>query len=137
MSALSDYVFLHVKRGACQCGKCFDAPDKPAEHQPTGHTADLVFFKVCAVAEPQAEELRRLIQAHHGEYGPVDPLDGKEHNYMELGGYIGDQGVALMLMGLGTLLGLWKLLSPAMLGIDGQEAMNMAQMGLLSIQAPV
>lgn len=136
MITLHDYIAAHVERGACQCGKCFDAPENPQDKQPTGHTADLVFFKVCAIGEPKAEDLRALIEAHDGEFGPVNPLDGKEHNYLELGGYMGDQGAALMLMGLGSLLGLWNLLTPASLGIDGDLAMQMAGMGMVSIQAP-
>lgn len=138
MSKLAEYVMQHVERGACQCGKCMDAPADPVKHQPTGHTADLVFFKVRATNDPKADELRELIRAHKGDYGPVDPLDGKEHNFLELGGYMGDQGLALMLMGLGSLLGLWSLMTPkTMLGMDGDRAMQLAGMGMVAVQAKV
>lgn len=135
MSKLAEYVMSHVDRGACQCGKCFDAPANPEEKQPLGHTADLVFFKVSAVNEPKADELRALIAQHKGDYEPVNPLDGKEHNYLELGGYMGDQGLALMLMGLGSLLGLWRLLTPKSLGLPDDLAMQMAGSGMISVQA--
>ena len=58
-----------------------------------------------------------LTQKHRGEFGDCDPMDGGEHNYMELGGWIGDQGIAMQYMGLGVLLGVFNLLSPAMLGL--------------------
>lgn len=50
----------------------------------------------------------------------------------------GDQSLALRLMGLGALLGLWKLLTPrTMLGADIPDALaqQMAGMGLLTVQA--
>lgn len=56
---------------------------------------------------------------------------------MEIGGFVGDQGLAMMLMGLGSILGLWKLLTPrTVLGADIPEelAQQMAGSGLLSVQ---
>jgi hypothetical protein len=67
-----------------------------------------------------------------------DPLDGEEHNYLELGGWIGDQGLALQYMGLGVLLGVFKLLSPrTMLGdlITEEMGREMVGTGMLSIQS--
>lgn len=135
MDKLIEYVMQHSERGACQCGRCMDAPDKPAEHQPEGHTADLVFFKVSATNAPDADELRALIKAHEGTYAQPDLFDGAEHGFMEIGGFIGDQGLALQLMGVGSLLGLWKLYTPMTLGITGAPAMQMAGAGLVTILA--
>ena len=55
---------------------------------------------------------------------------------MELGGWIGDQGIAMQYMGLGVLLGVFNLLSPAMLGLTPDDPMfkQMLGMGMLSIQ---
>ena len=134
---LIKYIEKHCERGACQCGHCIDAVDNPEEHQPTGHTADLVFFEVRAVGDPSAEELRGLI-SEEGEFTDVDLFDGEEHSYMEVGGWIGSQNYALMLMGLGSLLGLWKLLTPKnMLGslISVEMAMQMAATGMVTIKA--
>ncbi len=140
---LYNFVTENTVRGDCQCGKCIDAPgnalgpDRESQ-QPDGHTADLIFFKVSAVGEPDAEELRRLIKDHKGDYGEVDLFDGAEHGYMEIGAWIGDQGVAMMLMGLGSLLGLWRLLTPrTVLGalIDEDRVQQMAGMGMINIQA--
>lgn len=135
MNDLVAYVRSHVERGDCQCGKCFDLPENP--QQPTWHTADVAFFKVKIVGEPKAEELKSLIAAHSGVFANVDLLDGKEHNYQEIGGWIGDQGLALMLMGLGELVGLWKLLTPrSLLGNDLPDDLvkQMAGAGFVAIQ---
>lgn len=142
MEKLIDFLQKHATRGACQCGRCIDAVADPAANQPTGHTADMIFFKVAARGEPDPAELKRLIEENKdGEFDMhVDLFDGKEHNYMELGAWIGDQGLAITLMGLGTVLGLWKLLSPRtvfgnMLEITEATAMQLAGGGLLSIMA--
>lgn len=147
MQELIEYLLKHSERGACTCGKClevvvsgdkavgFQQPDPT--RQTIGHTADLMFFKVAAKGEPKAEELKRLIQANvQGEYGECNLFDGKEHGYMELGGWIGDQGLAMQLMGLGAILGLWQLLTPRILLdnlITDEQAMNLAGAGMVTI----
>ncbi len=132
---LIQYIQEHVERSECRCSQCIDAAQQP-DLPPTNHTADLVFFKVTAI-EANAEELRKLITEFKGDY-EVDPLDGREHNYLELGAWIGDQGMAMMLMGLGSILGLWKLLTPyTVIDKDFPEdlALNMAGRGFVIIQA--
>lgn len=137
MKSLIDYVLAHTERGACQCGKCFDAPINPELEQPQGHTVNLTFFEVAVKNSPDADKLRELILANKkGSWAEVNPLDGKEHNYIELGAWIGDQGLAIMLMGLGKLLGLWELITPdIMLGEDAPEDLkqSMAQAGMVTI----
>lgn len=130
--SLYDYVARHAVRGACQCGKCSDAPANPEQDQPGGHTADMVFFKVAAQGEPNADEFRRLVQAEHPRW-----LDGKEHSYLETGGDMGDQGIALMAMGLGEVLGVWRVLSPRLFGLSSDDplAKQMAGSGMVTIQA--
>jgi hypothetical protein len=137
MSKLSDYVLAHAERGECQCGRCADVdPNKPAL---VGHTADTVFFKVRLKDEVVAADLKKLVEEHKGDYGDVNVFDGKEHGYIELGAWIGDQGLALILMGMGELVGLWQLLTPySMFGKDFPAAMAMefAGQGLLTIKTP-
>ncbi len=136
--SLYEYVTEFTERGACQCGRCLDAPPNPAGKQPMGHTADLIFFKVKAKDGADRETLLELVKAHPGDYGPVNLLDGKEHSYLEIGGFVGDQGVALMLMGLGAILGLWRLMTPrSILGAacTDELAQQMAGMGYVAIQA--
>lgn len=136
MSELIKYVMKHTERGACTCGRCADAPADPK--QPTGHTADLIFFKVAAKDNPDAETLRKLVKEHVGDYGPCDLFDGKDHSYLEVGGFVGDQGLAMMLMGLGSILGLWKLLTPrTVFGnlLPDATVQQMAGAGYVSVQA--
>jgi hypothetical protein len=134
---LIEYVEGHTERGACTCGRCFDAPADPQSHQPVGHTADLMFFQVKALNEPKADELKALIQAHQPAFVEIDLFDGQEHNYMQVGAWIGDQGYALQLMGLGSLLGLWNLITPYLLGDLPKDLVDlMVGMGFVAIQAP-
>ncbi len=109
MSELFDYIHKHVERGECNCGRCIDVGNKP---DPTGHTADLVFFKVVLMHDPDAEVLRQLSRNHRGAHSQVKPFDGDEHGYIELGGWLDDQGTALMFMGMASLLGIAELMTP-------------------------
>lgn len=133
MSNLVNYVREHTDRNACTCGKCIvSGPDTPM----TGHTVDMFFFDVCAKNDPNADELRKLIAEHPGEFGPCNPLDGQEHSYIEVGGWIGDQGLGMQLMGLGVILKLWEVAHPVnMLKLDRHDplAQQMAGMVMVSI----
>lgn len=131
MSNLIDFAVKHTERGACQCGQCFDAPPDPEKHQPTGHTADLMFFKVSPKGDPSAGVFYTLVQEEFPHW-----LDGKEHSYLQIGGDVGDQGIALMIMGLGSLLGVWKLLTPnsVMPFLDEATKMQMAGSGYITIK---
>jgi hypothetical protein len=133
---VAKYVSEHTERGTCRCGKCADHPGE--DKQPTGHTADLVFFQVCTKNEPDAAGFRLLIEgAVNGEFCDLDPWDGKEHGYIEVGGWIGDQVLALQFIGLGSLLGLWGLVTPKMLpGLPNDLVMRMAVMGMVTIMPP-
>lgn len=121
MSALHQYLDAHAHPVA----------------EASADTVDLVFFKL----QPKggdAATLKALMSDHPGEFCDVDPFDGQEHSYLELGGWLGSQDYALRLMGLGTALGLWKLLSPyTVLGPNTppELAQMMAGQGLLSVMA--
>lgn len=133
MSPLAEYVVRHAQRGECGCGKCIDRGDAP---EPEGHVVDMVFFKVGLSGEPSAEEFRSLTAGHRGDYGDVDPFDGSEHSFLDLGGWIGDQGLAMQYMALGALLGVFELLTPARLGIEDPDlAMKMAEHGFVTVLA--
>jgi hypothetical protein len=133
MTPLIEYVLKHTERGECNCGQCSDRGDKP---DPDGHTVDLGFFKVAAKDNPNDGTFISLTRKHQGEFGDCNPLDGCEHSYIELGGWIGDQGLAMQYMGLGVLLGVFKLLPPAILGIPSDDPVfkQMLGAGFLSIQ---
>lgn len=128
---LSEYVKQHAIRGTCTCGKCIDHPG--VDNQPTGHTADMVFFQV-ANNGGDADKLYKLVtKAKEGVFCNVDLFDREEHSYLELGEWIGDQGLALLLMGLGTVLGVWDLMTPKTFGMPEPVVLQMAEMGLVTI----
>ena len=134
MTELQDFIRKHVIRGACQCGLCIGAPANPEQHQPTGHTADMIFFKVAAKDDPDPKEFEKIVREECPQI-----FDGQEHSYMNLGAELGDQGYAMEVMGLGNLLGLWSLLTPrSVLGstIDDAMVQNMAGMGMITVQVP-
>ena len=136
MSELIDYIQAVATRGACMCGRCLDAPERPEDEQPTGHTADVYFFKVAVAegADADADVLTELIHSHQGSHAECNPLDGMEHSYIEVGAWIGDQGIALTLLGLGAVLGLWELLTPKSLpGLPEGLMSQMAGAGFISI----
>lgn len=55
-------------------------------------------------------------------------------SYIELGAWIGDQGLALALMGLGERLGLWSVVTPDTLGIDDEKlASHLMGMGFVMV----
>lgn len=99
--------------------------------------ADLIMFHVRVKDSPDAEKFRELIKGHQqGVFNNVDVFDGKEHSYLELGGWTGDQTSALMLMGLASLLGLVNLITPRLLpGIPEEMVRNMAGAGFITIMA--
>jgi hypothetical protein len=137
MSPLAQYVIKHTERGECKCGWCSDVGSKP---DPCGaHTADLIFFKAAIRDNPRREEFESLTRKHVGTFAELDPFDGKEHSYIELGGWLGDQGLALRYMALGYLLGIFQLLTPRSVlpGLNADLVMKLAMSGGVAVVRPV
>lgn len=126
---LYEYVIDKASRGACTCGLCIDAVDNPEEHQPDGHTIDMVFFKVAKKDNASKEDFLSLVETEFPHW-----LDGEEHNYIQMGAEIGDQGIAIMTIALGHLLGTWQALTPALLPLPKELQKQMAGLGLLSMK---
>lgn len=138
---LPEYVLQHTQRGECRCGKCIDAHEGP-EPKPTDHTVDMLFFRVSVSpdSDTNAFDFAILTANHHGEFADLNPFDGKEHCYLELGAWIGDQGIAMQYMALGVRLGVFRLLSPVtMLGLQPDDPITrtMIGAGYLSIERVV
>lgn len=98
--------------------------------------ADVIFFGVQRLPTATAEGLKAAMAAHVGEFCECNPLDGKDHNFIELGGWVGDQRVALILIGLGASLGMWELITPKTLFGDflpPATVQKMAGMGMVGI----
>lgn len=127
------FVHRYAIRGSCRCGTCADAKAGPEQlDMLKDHVVDLTFFKVSADEEAKADEMRELVKAEALEY-----LDGREHSYLEVGADVDDQGTALMLIGLGHVLGVWKALCPETLMpfLDAETKNMMASRGMISLQA--
>lgn len=126
---LYDYVKTYAERGVCTCGKCYDGPENPEEEQPGGHSINLTFFKV-AKKGGDKEEFLSLVNVEYSHW-----LDGKEHNYLEVGVDMGSQEIALMTIGLGHLLGVWEASSPDTIvpSLDNETKMKMAEIGLVTL----
>jgi hypothetical protein len=86
---------------------------KHAEYsmEPQDGFVDLGFMFVKAKPSASAEALKSLLEAFKESSG-LDLFDRDEHSYIEIGGYFDSQKLALITMGLGADLGLWKVLSP-------------------------
>lgn len=118
MSKLTDYILTHSIQS-----------DKGS---------DVVFFKVKATNDASADELIIAIKEHKGIHCELNPLDGNEHNYIDLGGWLDSQELALRIMGIGYELGLWDLLTPKkMLGeaLPDDVEQKLAGSGLITIKA--
>lgn len=115
--------------------------DHTYETVSTEHTVDMIFFRVGITHPGECSEpfARGLISGTKGEFADVDLFDGKEHNFIEIGAWIGDQGLALQLMALGAANKWWKLLTPRTVlpagSIDDATVMKMAGSGMVAIQA--
>ena len=121
---LVKYIANHTTRGECQCGRCCDTrPDRDAPR----HSVNVHFFWVAVQNNPTKDELLALLRA---EYPQLDRL-AKGPSYIEMGGALGDQGLALQLIGLGELVGLWKAITPASLGLTGEQANELAGKGFV------
>lgn len=100
---LVEYVLAHTERGECHCGYCIDRGDRP---DPEGHTIDVGFFKVAKRGDPDAKMLQQLTDAWAPVFQACNPLDGNPHSFIEIGAWIGDQGIGMQFMALAEMLDL-------------------------------
>jgi len=133
LGILSAFIRRNFVRGECQCGQCAaPAPDARPPAAPI-HSADLVFFQISAV---QSEISKPLVRETFLELVSPSWMDGNEHGYIEIGGDVGDQGLALTVMGAGAILGVWHLLTPlSILGsaISRDTGLRMAGSGMVTV----
>jgi hypothetical protein len=137
---IQEFVTEKTIRGDCKCGRCSDVSGAP---DPTGpNTVDMTTMMIGLAENVQPdekikEEFLKLTRECKGEFQESDPLDGKAHNYQELGAWIGSQALAIQYMGLGVILGIFKNLSPrAVLGntVPRDLLVEAALSGFLQIQ---
>ena len=98
---------------------------------------DVGFFGVKVLEGTDKEQFAELVEdSVVGAFTSIDVLNaGRVLNYIELGGWIGDMGIALCFMAMGTHLGLFKMLSPdeLMPNLTDDLKKEMLGMGMLSI----
>jgi hypothetical protein len=102
--------------------------DQPMSEMP----ADLVdvHFVWVAVQRATAEARKPELMGLLAMYPDLDKL-AHGPSYIELGGVLGDQGLALRLIALGGFLRLWRVMIPATFGVTGPRADEMAGQGFV------
>lgn len=89
-------------------------------------------FITVGIDKAKAEEYRQELMGLLLDY-PIPGHLEQGPSYIEVGGVVGDQGMALRLFALGKVLGFWDVIIPEKLGITGSEADQMAGMGFVMI----
>lgn len=92
---------------------------------------DLHFINV--VVHPEAGGRYQAVRdALSAECPDLDRLT-QGPSYIEVGGWLGDQELALRLFALGQAYGWWKVITPALMGFTGEEADAMAGSGFVMV----
>lgn len=97
-SALFDYVNEHIRRLG-------------DDETPPENTMDLIFWRVVP-AGGAARTLVQLIREHKAVNSPCNLFDGQWHNHIDIGGFVGHDGLALAMMALGASLDVFELEVP-------------------------
>lgn len=95
-------------------------------------------FIVVVVDEPTAkkykDEVLQILKDWPSEaWGQPIPKLEEGPSYIHVGGVLGDQGAAFQLFALGQVLGFWKIITPAKMGITGDQADELAGGGFIMI----
>jgi hypothetical protein len=85
---------------------------------------------VIGVDKTEAEKIKPQLIAALADYPEPDRLAGGP-SYIDVGAVIGDHGMAFQLFALGKVLGLWDVITPTRLGLSGEEARNLAGLGMV------
>ena len=88
---------------------------------------DVHFMKIGvdkAKAEARKDELIALLKDYPK---PAELMVGP--SYIGVGATIGDQSAAFQLFAIGKVIGMWDIVTPATMGIEGAQADEMAGMG--------
>ena len=118
--------------------RCTSTPCRTNRRRRDGiEKVDLHFIVVGvdkAKAEAHKDELVGILKDWPSEaWGNPIPKLEEGPSYIHVGGAIGDQGAAFQLFALGKVLGLWDIITPAKLGITGEQANQMAGMGFVMV----
>jgi hypothetical protein len=120
-------------------------PESPTDAEPGTFTdtspdrvrADVHFVEIAPTADfPDREELITAVRGAlgEGEFVAMTAEDlSKGPSYIALGGWLGSQDLALMLIGAVELAGIAPAITPAALGMTGASADMLAGNGLVMI----
>lgn len=86
-----------------------------------------VHFITVGVDKHKAEEVRETVLEFVDGY----PRMEGGPSYIETGAVLGSQDLALRLIALGKVLGLWDVITPKVFGFEGAQADEMAGRGLV------
>jgi len=114
--------------GVMQVTEVFAMPHESEAH-PDLERIDMELLTI-GVDKAKAEDHKADLIAVLREYPKPERLAGGP-SYIEVGAEIGDQGAAFQLFALGKVLGLWDVITPAKLGITGEQARQMAGNGFI------
>jgi hypothetical protein len=127
---MREYILGYSERGQCTCGKCLDGSPE-ASKEDNSHSAFNGFFTVSLKGNPNKEDFQKL-----AEDAGIWPASG-EISYLQMGAALDDQGIALQAMGMGDLLGAWRMLTPQRVfgdSIDSSMAQMMAGQGYVTVR---
>lgn len=98
------------------------------------HFITVGFTEAAAIPHVEFYRMVRDACADRGQFADLSLDDLRTGpSYITLGGWLGDQTLALDFMALGALHGLWDVVTPARLHISEPEASRMAGMGFVMI----
>lgn len=100
------------------------------EASPDLELVDVVLF-IVGVDRAKAVSRRDELIEVLWQYPQPETLDGI--SYIAVGKEIGSDAAALQLFALGSVLGLWQLVTPAGQGVSEAEALQMASNGMVKI----
>lgn len=100
-----------------------------ADADPNLVMVDVWFINV-GVDKAEAEKHRDELVALLNEWPTEQPLTSGL-SYITIGGELGSQDYALCLIALGSVLGFWKVITPALLGADKAKGDELAGSGFI------
>jgi hypothetical protein len=109
----------------------FGFPPTPEKASPSMPLVDVHFITI-GVKREQAMGYRSELQELLATYPQFDRLQGGP-SYIEMGDVLKDQEMALRLFALGEVIGFWRVVTPKILGIDGEMADELAGGGMILI----
>ena len=94
-------------------------------------SVDLTLIKIAVRNSPSKDDFEKMVIEQYPHW-----LNNEEYSYLQIGGELGDQHLALLVIGLGHLLGLWQALSPDIVTPDLSQEIKyqMAGMGLVTLK---